>query len=349
MPQPEQDWLLALVPTIVRIMPKSRTLPGPANPLVVAVAYDGLCTFEFGCAAEVFGLPRPEMGEGWYRFAVAGVEPGPLRATGGLRVMVDGTLDLLAAAGTVIVPGWCSVDTPVPAPLIAALNDAHARGARVLSLCSGAFVLAAAGLLEGRDATTHWRYADQLVASYPGLRFVPDVLYVDAGSVLTAAGSAAGLDLCLHLVRRDWGPEVANRIARRLVVPAHRQGGQAQYVERPVPRERAGGSCLGPLLDRVRGALDQDWPVERLAAEAALSPRGLHRHFRDATGQSPGVWLVAERVARARELLEGTAAPIEELALSCGFGSAATLRHHYRIVLGSSPAAYRARFSTTPS
>lgn len=330
-------------------MPKIRTSAGPANPLVIAVAYDGLCTFEFGCAAEVFGLPRPEMGDGWYRFAVASVEPGPLRATGGVRVMVDGALDLLAEAGTVIVPGWRSVDAPVPEALTVALRDAHARGARILSLCSGAFVLAAAGLLEGRDATTHWRYADQLIARHPGLRFVPDVLYVDAGSVLTAAGSAAGLDLCLHLVRRDWGPEVANRIARRLVVPAHRQGGQAQYVERPVPRERAGGSCLGPLLDRVRGALDQDWPVERLAAEAALSPRGLHRHFRAATGQSPGAWLVAERVARARELLEVTAIPIEELALFCGFGSAATLRHHFRTVLGSSPAAYRARFSITPS
>lgn len=328
-------------------MPKTRPSAGPANPLVVAVAYDGLCTFEFGCAAEVFGLHRPEMGEGWYRFAVASVERGPLRAAGGVRVIADGALDLLAEAGTVIVPGWRAVDAPVPKALTLALQDAHARGARILSLCSGAFVLAAAGLLDGRDATTHWRYADELVARYPGLRFVPDVLYVDAGSVLTAAGSAAGLDLCLYLVRRDWGPEVANKIARRLVVPAHRQGGQAQYVERPVPRERAGGSCLGPLLDRVRGALDQDWPVERLAAEAALSPRGLHRHFRDATGQSPGAWLVAERIVRAQELLEGTAIAIEEVALSCGFGSAATLRHHFRAVLGSSPAAYRARFSTT--
>ncbi|MBL6082438.1 helix-turn-helix domain-containing protein [Belnapia sp. T18] len=287
------------------------------------------------------------MGEDWYRFAVASVEPGPLRATGGVRLMVDGTLDLLAEAGTVVVPGWRSVDALVPEALIATPRDAHAQGARILSLCSGAFVLAAAGLLEERDATTHWRYADRLVAQYPGLRFVPDVLYVDGGSVLTAAGSAAGLDLCLYLVRRDWGPEVANRIARRLVVPAHRQGGQAQYVERPVPRERAGGSRLGPLLDRVRGALDQDWTVERLASEAALSPRGLHRHFHNATGLSPGAWLVAERVARARELLEGTLIPIEKLATSCGFGSAATLRYHFRNVLGSSLAEYRARFSTT--
>ena len=196
-----------------------------------------------------------------------------------------------------------------------------------------------------RNATTHWRYADQLVQRYPRVRFVPDVLYVDDGLILTAAGSAAGLDLCLHLVRRDWGPEIANQVARRLVLPAHRQGGQAQYVENPVPRERAGGSRLGPLLDRVRANLDQEWPVARLAVEAAISIRALHRWFREAVGQSPGVWLAAERVARARELLESCSLSIEGIAAACGFGSAATLRHHFRAVLGTSPAAYRARFT----
>jgi AraC family transcriptional regulator, transcriptional activator FtrA len=339
-------WTWADMPTIVKIMPKRRIENGPANPLVVAVAYDGLCTFEFGCAVEVFGLPRPEMGESWYRFAVASADPVPLRATGGVQIIAAGGLDQLATAGTVIVPGWRAADAPVPDALCAALRDAHAAGTRILSLCSGAFVLAAAGLLEGRDATTHWRYAKELVQRYPRLRFKSDVLYVDEGNVLTAAGSAAGLDLCLHLVRRDWGPEIANQVARRLVVPAHRQGGQAQYVERPVPRERAGGSRLGLLLDHVRATLDQDWPVERLAAEAAISVRALHRRFRDAVGQSPGVWLTAERVAHARELLEGSRLPIEDVAIACGFGSAATLRHHFRGALGTSPAAYRARFTT---
>jgi AraC family transcriptional activator FtrA len=331
-------------------MPDAQPTPGlpvtpPSNPLVVAVAYDGLCTFEFGCAVEVFALPRPEMGEGWYRFAVAAAEPGPLRAAGGITVGVDGGLDLLARAGTVIVPGWRDADAPVPEALCAALRGAHAAGARVLSLCSGAFVLAAAGLLDGRRATTHWRYFDALAARYPKLTLVPDVLYVDVGSILTAAGSAAGLDLCLHLVRRDWGSRVANQVARRLVVPPHRDGGQAQYVERPVPRERAGGSRLAGLLDRVRAGLDQDWPVERLAAEAAVSPRALHRRFQETAGMSPGAWLVAERLARARELLEGTAAPVEDVAAACGFGTAATLRHHFRESLGTSPAAYRARFA----
>ena len=325
-------------------VPPGRAAAPPANPLVVAVAYDGLCTFEFGCAIEVFALPRPEMGPNWYRFAVAGAEPGPLRAAGGITVGVDGGLDLLATAGTIVVPGWRGTDAPVPAALCQALRTAHAGGARVLSLCSGAFVLAAAGLLEGRRATTHWRYFEALAAHHPGLTLVPDVLYVDEGSVLTAAGSAAGLDLCLHLVRRDWGPAVANQVARRLVVPPHRAGGQAQHVPHPVPPERAGGSRLAAVLDRVRGSLDQDWPVERLAAEAAVSPRALHRRFVDATGLSPGAWLVAERLEHARDLLESSALPVDDVAAACGFGTAATLRHHFRRTLGTSPAAYRQSF-----
>jgi len=213
-------------------------------------------------------------------------------------------------------------------------------------LCSGAFVLAAVGLLDGRRATTHWRYFEALAARHPGLTLVPDVLYVDEGRVLTAAGSAAGLDLHLHLVRRDWGAAAANQVARRLVVPPHRAGGQAQYVDRPVPPERAGGSRLAAVLDRVRAALEEDWPVERLASEAALSPRGLHRRFQDACGTSPGTWLLAERLTRARDLLEGSTLPIDDVAAACGFCTAATLRHHFRRSLGTSPAAYRHSFRT---
>ncbi len=335
------------MPLNVKIMPNlscSRPVFRPCNPLVVAVAYDGLCTFEFGCAVEMFALPRPEMGPEWYRFAVAGAEPGPLRATGGITVGVDGGLDLLADAGTIIVPGWRGLDAQVPNALCDALRTAHAAGARVLSLCSGAFVLAAAGLLDGRRATTHWRYFAALAARYPSLTLVPDVLYVDEGSVLTAAGSAAALDLCLHLIRRDWGAGIANQVARRLVVPPHRSGGQAQYVDQPVPRERAGGSRLSALLDQVRSALDQDWPVERLAAEAALSPRALHRRFKGACGLSPSAWLQGERLSRARDLLEASMLPIDDVAAACGFGSAATLRHHFRKSLGTSPALYRGRF-----
>jgi len=311
--------------------------------LVAALAYDGLGTFEFGIAVEVFGLPRPEMGADWYRFAVCAAEAGPLRATGGIRVLADGGLDLLREAGTVVVPGWRGADDPVPAPMVDALRAAHAGGARLVSLCSGVFVLAATGLLNGRRATTHWRYAEALAAAYPEIRFTPDVLYVDEGDVLTAAGSAAGIDLCLHVVRRDFGPDIANRLARRLIVPPHREGGQAQFVERPVPPARE-GMRLGPLLDRMRARLDEEQPVARLAAEAGMSVRTFLRRFRDATGTTPGDWLAAERIARARELLESTALPIEDIAASCGFGSAATLRHHFRLRLRTSPAAYRARF-----
>jgi AraC family transcriptional activator FtrA len=313
----------------------------PLNRLVVALAYDGLCTFEFGIAVEVFGLARPEMGPDWYRFAVAALEPGPLRAAGGIRIAADGGLDLIERAGTLVVPGWRGAAEPVPESLCDALRRAQARGARVLSLCSGAFVLAAAGLLDGRRATTHWRYAEALAAACPAATLVPDVLYVDAGPVLTAAGSAAGIDLCLHLVRRDFGPAAANVVARRLVVPPHRDGAQAQHVARPVPSARE-GPRLSPLLDRLREGLDRPHTVASLADAAGMSPRTFLRRFRAATGTSPGEWLLAERLRSARDLLETTDRPIDDIAAACGFGAPATLRHHFRTRLGTSPARYRA-------
>ena len=271
-------------------------------PLVVAIAYDGLCTFEFACAVEVFALPRPEMGPDWYRFAVAAAAPGPIRGLGGVEVQPDGGLELLTRAHTIIVPGWPSPRTPAPAALVQALQNAHGRGA---------FVLAATGLLSARRATTHWRHSGALAEAYPDIDVRPDVLYVDEGSILTSAGSAAGLDLCLHLVRRDFGAKAANQIARRLVVPAHRDCGQAQYVERPAPQRPS--ARLSVILDRMRTRLAESWPIERVAAEAGMSVRGVHRHFRAATGLAPGAWLIAERIARARELLEETALPVEEI------------------------------------
>jgi AraC family transcriptional activator FtrA len=316
----------------------------PPNRLVAVLAYDGLCTFEFGVAYEVFGLPRPEMGADWYRFAVAAVEPGPLRAAGGLTVTVDGGVETLRAAGTIVVPGWRGVGAVVPDAISDAVREAHARGARVLSLCSGVFVLAAAGLLSGRRATTHWRYVERLAERYPDIRVEPDVLYVDEGSVLTAAGSAAGIDLCLHLVRRDFGPGAANTVARRLVVPPHREGGQAQYVERPVPPPRE-GLRLSPLLDDLRGRLDEEHSIQAMATKAGMSERTFLRRFKAATGTTPGAWLVAERLRRARELLEGSSGTIDDVAAACGFGSVATLRHHFREHLGTSPGAYRQRFA----
>lgn len=329
----------------VKIMPNSAVpLIPPAGPLVVALAYPGLCAFEFGITVEVFGLPRPEMGEGWYRFAVAATEPGPLSVYGGVRLHVDGGLELLAAADTIIVPGWGEEGlAPVPARLIAALQGAHARGARLAAICGGAFVLGAAGLLAGRAATTHWRFTSAFAQAHPSVRLTPDVLYVDEGQVLTSAGSAAGIDLCLHLVRKDHGAAAANRVARRLVVPPHREGGQAQFVERPMPPARE-GARLGPLLDRMRERLADDQPLVRLATEAGMSVRTFLRRFQAATGTTPAEWLLAERLAHARDLLEGGDGTIEDVAIACGFGSVATLRHHFRNRLGTSPGAFRARF-----
>ncbi|QPQ54809.1 transcriptional regulator FtrA [Allosphingosinicella flava] len=320
-------------------MPDSASSP----PLVALVAYNGLCTFEFGIATEVFGLERPEMGDGWYRFVICAAEPGPLQAGGGFRLLADGGLDLFEHATTIVIPGWRGADEAVPDALCAALRAAHARGARIMSLCSGIFVLAAAGLLDGRRATTHWRYGAQVAARYPAIRLEPDVLYVDEGDVLTSAGSAAGIDLCLHVVRRDFGAAAANMVARRLVVPPHRDGGQAQYVESPVPSAHE-SSRLSPLIGRMRARLIEPQTIAMLAAEAGMSERTFLRRFKAATGNTPGEWLLAERLNRAKALLEETRQPVDAVANACGFGSAAALRHHFRARMGVSPASYRARF-----
>ncbi len=215
---------------------------------VVVLAYDGLCTFEFGIAVEIFGLPRPEMGDRWYQFAVAAVDDGELRATGGIRLMTDGGMNLLQDAQTIVVPGWRGIDAPVPAALCDALAAAHARGCRIISICSGVFVLAAAGLLNGRRATTHWRYTENLRQRFPLIDVVADVLYVGSDGMMTSAGSAAGIDLCLHLVREDYGIDAANTVARRLVVSPHRDGAQAQQVVRPVAQARE-SQRLGLVFD----------------------------------------------------------------------------------------------------
>ena len=319
----------------------------PINSLVVALVYDGLCAFEFACAAEVFGLPRSELGPQWYRFETCAVKGHAVRGQYGMRMQAMAGLDRLAAAGTVIIPGWQGVDAPVPPALLDALRDAHAKGARLLSICSGAFVLAATGLLDGKHATTHWRYAERLQRRYPQVRIDPNVLYVDAGSVLTSAGSAAGLDLCLHLVRRDYGPSIANQVARRLLIAPHRDGGQAQFVERPVDereRKAANAESLSALLDKIRRRLNEPWRIAELARLAAMSERTFMRRFRAATGLSPADWITRARIDRARELLEGTALPIDHIAERCGLGTATTLRHHFRKKVGVSPARYRLRF-----
>jgi AraC family transcriptional activator FtrA len=338
---------LAELPLVDQIMPKPARRARSFNPLVVALAYDGLCAFEFSCAAEVFGLPRPELGPGWYRFETSAAKGRKVSAQYGISVRVDGGLERLVAAGTVVVPGWQGINVPVPASIIDALRAAHANGARLLSICSGSFVLAAAGLLDGKRATTHWRYADELHRRYPRIHVDPDVLYVDEGQILTSAGSAAGLDLCLHLVRRDYGPAIANQVARRLVIPPHRDGGQAQFLERPVHKLERGS--LSELMDKARRRLDKPLRIAELARLAAMSERTFMRRFRAATGMSPGDWITRMRVDRARELLESTALSIDRIASRTGLGTSTTLRHHFRRKVGVSPLEYRRRFSSRAS
>ncbi len=314
-----------------------------ADPGLVAIlAYDGLCTFEFGIAVEVFGLPRPEFDFPWYRHRIVGIEPGPMRAMGGIQVLADGGLDALVEARTVVVPGWRNRQEPPPPALLAALWEAHGRGARLLSICSGAFVLAASGLLDGRRATTHWRYATELAERYPRIAVDPNVLYVDEGELITSAGSAAGIDACLHLVARDFGSRVANDVARRLVTAPQRSGGQAQFIPAPVPQ--VARHDLSALLDWARQRLGEPLTVAALARQAAMSERTFLRRFVETTGLTPKAWLQHARLARARELLEHGGGSLEAVAERCGFRSLESFRVAFRAGVGVAPAAYRRRF-----
>ncbi|MDT0265666.1 helix-turn-helix domain-containing protein [Streptomyces sp. DSM 44915] len=310
---------------------------------VALAVTDGMLPFELSLAHEVFGSPLAGVAGPGYRLLVCG--PGAVRL-GRFRLEPDHGLDHLPRADTVIVPGWVDVDVPPPAELVDAVRAAHAAGARVASLCTGAFVLAAAGLLDGRRATTHWAHTEVLAARHPRVTVDPDVLYVDQGTVLTSAGKAAALDLCLHLVRLDHGTSVANTVARRLVVPPHREGGQAQFVATPVPAP--GQHPLGALLPWALARLDQPLTVTDLARQAGLSTRQLGRHFQAVTGTTPLRWLLIQRVRRAQELLESTERGVEAVAAAAGMGSATTLRRHFNRVVGVPPDAYRRTFRARP-
>jgi len=308
---------------------------------VALAATDGMLHFELGLAAEVFGAAPPGLAESWYDFAICA--SGPIRV-GRFQLEPDRGLDHLVRADTVLVPALADVDTVLDPPpdLVEAVRAAYEAGARVASLCTGAFVLAAAGLLDGLRATTHWAHTDSLAARFPLVQVDPDVLYVDNGRVLTSAGKAAAMDLCLHLVRRDRGSAVANAVARRLVVPPHRAGGQAQFVPAPVPA--VNDRSLGELLSWAAARLERPLTVEDLARQANMSARNLGRHFRSATGTTPLQWLLTQRIRRAQELLETSDAGIDVVAEAAGMGTATTLRRHFQRVLGVSPDAYRRTF-----
>jgi len=315
------------------------------KPLVVALAYDRLCTFEFGCVTEVFALERPELDVEWYRFEVCAVEAGPLRAAGGIGIAAPFDLDLLDRATTIIVPGWRDANEAPPDALLQKLRAAYRRGARLCSICSGVFVLAATGMLDGKSVTTHWRYAADLQRRFPMVKVQADALYLDEGQIITAAGSAAGLDMLLHLVRLDYGGAVANRVAQRLVISPHREGGQAQFIPRPMLTTDS--DRLSKLMTWIRENPAQPHTLRSLAERAAMSPRTLQRQFLSATGFAPYEWVVRERVAIARELLETRAAlPVDQIVDLVGFGSIESMRRHFRKITFTSPAAYRKKFGT---
>jgi AraC family transcriptional activator FtrA len=323
-------------------------LPSRRGPSVSVLAYDGMSVFETGIVTEVFGLPRPEFDVPWYELTVCAQRPGPVRLVGGASLHTPYGLDVFAAAETVIVPGVSDV-TADPSPgLVAALRRAHRRGARIMSICSGAFALAGAGLLDGRRATTHWRYADLLRRRYPTVSVDPDVLYIDDHDVLTSAGSAAGLDLCLHLVRRDFGAATANAVARRLVMQPHRDGGQAQFIEAPVTADpdddRVARSMAWALTN-----LTEPITVDTLARQAHMSARTYLRHFARSTGTTPIRWLIGQRIQASLALLETTNAPIDQIARAAGFDTPVTYRHHFGQAMHTSPSAYRRAFHTGAS
>lgn len=306
---------------------------------VAIAAIDGMLHFEVGTACEVFARDPTGQADPWYDVVVCG--PGPVRV-GRFQLEPDDGLDRLAHADMVIIPAVEDVDVDVSPDLLDAVRAAHAAGARMVSLCTGAFVLAAAGVLDGLRATTHWAHTEALAARYPRVRVDPDVLYVDNGSVLASAGKAAAIDLCLHLIRRDHGSTVANAVARRLVVPPHRAGGQAQYVTTPVPARD--DHPLAALFPWVLQRLDRPLTVEDLARQANMSSRNLARHFRSATGTTPLLWLSTHRIRRAQELLENTDDSIDLIAEAAGLGTATTLRRHFHRTVGVPPDAYRRTF-----
>jgi len=307
---------------------------------VAVLLQEPVALFEYGVLAEVFGIDRTEEGVPAFDYRVCAEMPGPLDARNGTSVTAAFGLEAAADADLIAVPASSAARTPSPA-VVQLLRDAVDRGAWVLSVCSGAFTLGAAGLLDGRECTTHWQYTAELAAAHPLARVDPDVLYVRDGTVITSAGTAAGIDAALHLVRTELGSSVATAIARRMVVPPHRDGGQRQFIDRPIPPTTA--ESLGPVLAWMLAHLDDAFTVDDLARRSAMSSRTFSRRFVAETGTTPHQWVTDQRVLRARQLLEDTDLPIEAVARDAGFGSAALLRHHFARCTGITPTAFRSQ------
>jgi AraC family transcriptional regulator, transcriptional activator FtrA len=311
--------------------------------MVAAVIDQGALTFDLAIPCEVFGLDRSDIVDPWYEFRLVAAGETPVRTQTGFTIETPHGLAELERAETIVVPGWSDPDEPPSAELSAALVAAHERGARIVSLCTGAFVLGYAGILDGRRATTHWMYADRLRERFPLIDLDPRVLYVVDGRVMTSAGTAAGIDLCLHIVSLDHGLEVAATVARRIVMPVFRAGGQAQYLDEPIGNE-TGPHVLGELLDWARSRISGGVSVDDLATQAAMSTRTLNRRFQRALGVPPGEWLQRERLRLAQRLLETTDAPLPIVARRAGYDSATTMRAQFAGRLRTSPRAYRQTF-----
>jgi AraC family transcriptional regulator, transcriptional activator FtrA len=313
---------------------------------VAVIVSDGVAPFELGVVCEVFGTDRTEDGLPRYDFSICSHDGAPVRTSSGFLVTPHGDLGPIERADLVAVPAH-PINGEVPASTLAALRRAADRGARMLSVCSGAFLLGEAGLLEGRRCTTHWRYVDELQRRFPDAKVECEALYVEDGPILTSAGTAAGIDACLHLVRALHGSDVATRLARRMVVPPHRDGGQAQFIEQPIPAS-AQSSTLEPVLAWVEANLHADIDVEGLAHRAHMAPRTFARRFRAEVGTTPHEWVTHQRVLLARRLLEETDLGVESIAARAGFGDAAMLRHHFARRVGTTPHAYRTTFRDRP-
>ncbi|PLC05587.1 AraC family transcriptional regulator [Variovorax sp. RO1] len=311
---------------------------------IAVVAFDGISPFHLSVPCMVFGEDRTDTGAPRFRVQVCAPEPGPLATNAGFTLGVPHGLEAIRRAQIVVVPSWRDDGRPAPPALIRALQAAHRRGATVVGLCLGAFVLAEAGLLDGRPATTHWHLAAAFAKQYPQVVLQPEVLYVDDGDVLTSAGTAAGIDCCLHLLRVRYGAETANRAARRMVVAPHRQGGQAQYIQQPMPAA-AERDRLTPLLEWLGRHLQTPHELDELAKRALMSRRTFTRRFRESTGTTVGQWLQNQRLALAQRLLETTDRSVERVAADAGFGSAVLLRKHFATAFKVSPTVYRRQFS----
>jgi transcriptional regulator GlxA family with amidase domain len=308
---------------------------------VAVLCFDGLVAFDLTAPGQAFMLAARSGGEPLYEVTACSPDGEPVRTTSGFQVVPGSGLSALRRADTIVLPGYAGILTPPPEEALAAIRAAARRGVRLMSVCTGAFALAHAGVLDGRRAATHWAWAGEMATRFPAVAVDPDALFVDEGEVLTSAGLSAGIDLSLHVIRRDWGAAVGERVARHMVAAPHRDGGQAQFF-RPEPSST--GGSLEPTrrwaLERLADPLD----VKRMSRQAGVSPRTFARRFREETGTTPLQWLLAQRVLEARRLLEESALPVEEVAWRCGFGTAASLREHFRRATATTPSAYRRSF-----